>query len=489
MHIRRAAATSMGKHRHSASEQHARAAATAAPAPSGGGGGAPSAAPEAATTPPPGAVHVIGAQLEGGGQILRNAAAIAAVTRRPVFIDRIRAGRQKPGLSPQHLTGLQLVAEMSGGALDGAAPRSTAVAFTPQALRCGAYTADTGTAGSCTLMVQQALPCCLFASPADGTAANADAARWTRLELRGGTDAAFAPPIGYLEHVLAPALRSLLGPALDGLSVAVRRRGFYPRGGGRVEVAARALAPGAALPAFDAATRGRLAAVRVAAFSAGRVPHSDAQRMAAAAVGALQDALDGPTGRAIIHGGGSGGSQVGGGSSGSGGSSGGSGGAAVAITQDVVREGDATAAGDGGGLLLVATSDAGRVWGASALWERGVPPGAAGRAAAEELLAALASGATVDGWLEDQLIVWMALAEGASRFVTREPSLHTRTAIAVATQMLPGARFRVAPLRPGQEGGGGVGESGGGGGGGSGNSGGDQLYLIECRGAGVRAPA
>lgn len=66
--------------------------------------------------------RVDGSILEGGGQILRNSSAIAAIRGIPVTIDRIRAGREKPGLAPQHLTGLQLITEISGGKLQGGQP-------------------------------------------------------------------------------------------------------------------------------------------------------------------------------------------------------------------------------------------------------------------------------------------------------------------------------------------------------------------------------
>lgn len=68
-------------------------------------------------------VHVLpwsGSILEGGGQILRNAAALSAVTGVATSISNIRAGRSKPGLRPQHLTGLQLIERVSGGSLEGA---------------------------------------------------------------------------------------------------------------------------------------------------------------------------------------------------------------------------------------------------------------------------------------------------------------------------------------------------------------------------------
>jgi RNA 3'-terminal phosphate cyclase (ATP) len=163
---------------------------------------------------------------------------------------------------------------MCHGRLGGGQQRSCRVSLAPGRLLCGQYLADTGTAGSCTLMVQQALPCMLFATTAvpatpdtllagnsSGGAAAAPAAqaaqRWSQLDLRGGTDAAFAPPVGYLEHVLLPTLQRLL-PASIELDVRLQRRGFYPRGGGKVVARARALAPGEALPPLDITQRGKV---------------------------------------------------------------------------------------------------------------------------------------------------------------------------------------------------------------------------------------
>ncbi|KXZ54935.1 hypothetical protein GPECTOR_3g105 [Gonium pectorale] len=404
-----------------------------------------------------------GSMLEGGGQILRYSAALSAITGTPVAVEKVRAKRSKPGLQPQHLTGLQLVERICRGELQGGAVGSANISLRPGAAVCGRYSADTRTAGSCTLMVQQ-IPI---------------RRSFSELELLGGTDADMAPPAGYLADVLAPLLRRLYGDLMEGLDVQIVRRGFYPRGGGILTARVPSLPRGTSLPPLDLTTRGNITQVTIKSFAAGRVPATVPQRLAASAEAVIRRTLRGlgPAGRS------------------------------APILVEAVLEPPDRAFGDGCGVLIIADTDTGCRLGASAKGERGVPAEQIGERAAEELAEALESGTCVDQWMQDQLIIWMALASGVSRMRCCEPSLHTRTAMVVAETLLPGVKFtlhRPAPARGaarrGSGGKGGKGKAGGGeadGGAGStpeeaqltvtADGAADELWLVECRGAGWAA--
>jgi RNA 3'-terminal phosphate cyclase (ATP) len=49
-----------------------------------------------------------GSVLEGGGQIVRNCISLAGLLSKPVCIQNIRSGRDRPGLKNQHRTGMRL---------------------------------------------------------------------------------------------------------------------------------------------------------------------------------------------------------------------------------------------------------------------------------------------------------------------------------------------------------------------------------------------
>jgi RNA 3'-terminal phosphate cyclase (ATP) len=167
-----------------------------------------------------GLLSIDGSQGEGGGQVLRTALALALVTGRPFRIERIRAGRLKPGLLRQHLTAVEAAAQIGSAAVSGAELGSQALTFEPGDVRGGDLRIAIGTAGSATLVLQAILPALLLARTP------------SRVVLEGGTHNAYAPPFEYFDLTLLPLLRRM------GAQVEARleRHGFYPAGGGRLVV-------------------------------------------------------------------------------------------------------------------------------------------------------------------------------------------------------------------------------------------------------------
>lgn len=154
---------------------------------------------------------------EGGGQILRSALSLSLLTGKAFRIDRIRAGREKPGLRRQHVTAVQAAARIGQAEVAGAAVESSTLTFRPGRIVPGDYTFAVGTAGSATLVFQTVLPALLRAGGP------------STLAFEGGTHNPMAPPFDFLATAYVPLLRRMGAR----VSVSLERRGFYPAGGGR----------------------------------------------------------------------------------------------------------------------------------------------------------------------------------------------------------------------------------------------------------------
>lgn len=222
-------------------------------------------------------VIVDGSQGEGGGQVLRSAIGIAAVSGRAVRVDRIRAGRSKPGLMRQHLTALRAAAQVCQARLTGAEPGSRSVTFEPQAVCPGDYQFSVGTAGSATLVLQTILPALLTASGP------------STVVVEGGTHNQWAPPFDFLEKTWLPLINRM-GPRV---SAVLERHGFHPAGGGRVVVR---IEPAAVLTGFDLCQRGETTDRRVRVLIS-NLPFSIAEREA----GRLRNRLSLPDDRVTIE--------------------------------------------------------------------------------------------------------------------------------------------------------------------------------------------
>jgi len=162
-------------------------------------------------------IRIDGSFGEGGGQILRTSLSLSLATGKAFRIEKVRAGRERPGLLRQHLTAVLAAAEVGGAEVQGATLSSTELTFSPGPIRAGEYRFSVGTAGSGTLVFQTILPALMLA------------AEPSRIVIEGGTHNSAAPPFDFLARTFVPLLERM-GPKVQ---LQFERYGFYPAGGGR----------------------------------------------------------------------------------------------------------------------------------------------------------------------------------------------------------------------------------------------------------------
>jgi RNA 3'-terminal phosphate cyclase (ATP) len=403
-------------------------------------------------------VTIDGSFGEGGGQVLRNACAYAAILRTSIKIVNVRSGRPKPGLQRQHLVGLQLLEECCDGQakLVGGSLGSEEVQFlvsnhtsSHPADRSGErgenctnledsdgdltlgrsnanyntknrYTGDTKTAGSICLLLQAVLPLGLFSPPRVGGNINTDDDELFFI-LKGGTNATMAPQLDYFESIFLPTLKRCCRLDDEIINTRVLRRGFFPRGGGEVHVTVKPGRVQLPLPAIRLTERGTITEINIRAYSGGNCPRSVAKQLADSAKSYLLSSSSSD----ICW-------------------------KAIDVTCNILHYDDAL--GSGSGIIIVAKTSSGCLLGGSAVGTpRVLLPETAQRAAVEILDAIGRDGignSCVDEHMQDQLVLYMALAEGVSEIYTACLTLHTQTAIWLAGQMCS-ARFEVTRLDKG----------------------------------------
>lgn len=165
-------------------------------------------------------ISIDGSYGEGGGQILRTAVALSALTGKSVEISNIRANRPNPGIKPQHFTSIKIVKELCNANVEGLEIGSKHIVFHPGELKGGRYRFDIGTAGSIILVYQTCLLAALRSSQP------------IALYLKGGTDVKWSPSWDYFAYVFLPIIRRM-GFQVEGKLI---RRGYYPEGGGEAEI-------------------------------------------------------------------------------------------------------------------------------------------------------------------------------------------------------------------------------------------------------------
>jgi len=309
---------------------------------------------------------------EGGGQIVRTCLGLALLTGRPFRIEKLRAGRQKPGLLRQHLTAVRVAAEVGRADVVGAELGSRKLEFRPTRVTPGDFCCDIGSAGSTTLVLQTILPALLTA---DGP---------SQIVLTGGTHNSMAPPFEFLQRTYLP-LVARMGPQV---TATLDRHGFFPAGGGQMTVAVQ---PAPRLTPLELIERGPLLTRSVTGIVS-RLAPSIAQRE-----------IDTVCRR-------------------------------LAWPAECGRVASVASPGPGN-VVLIEMGYAAVTEIFAGFGQRGVPAETVAGGAADDAERYLAAGVPVGEHLADQLVLLLAIA-GGGRFHTLPPSLHTRTNVDVIARFL-----------------------------------------------------
>lgn len=328
------------------------------------------------------AIGIDGRYGEGGGQILRTSLALAAILRRPVKIHHIRGGRKRAGLRPQHLMAVKAMASITGAQVKGAEIGSTDLLFVPREIKPADYSFDVGTAGSTSLVLQGMLPALFLCGSG------------SRIVITGGTHVPWSPCFHYLREVFVPSIQAMGGS----VSLEIERWGWYPKGGGKVIAS---ISPLSHFRPIERLSRGKVRDV-FGLSAVSNLPEDICKRQRDQVLKRLRD-----------HG--------------------------IQIARMDVMNAPSPGTGT---LVFLRLRFENAIAGFTALGKRGKRAERVADEACAELFGFTASGAAVDLHLADQLVLYMALAQGQSSILVDRITAHLRTNVWVIERFLP-VKFEV----------------------------------------------
>ncbi len=294
----------------------------------------------------------------------------------------VRAGRPKPGLQLQHLTALNAAAEISKAEVEGAVLGSQEIVFEPGETKSGNFSFNIGSAGSTTLVLQTLLPALAFAR-GDST-----------LRVTGGTSNPFAPSSWFVEKAFLPGVEK----AGVNAAIEVEQFGYYPKGGGVLHGRVKAVKQ---INSFKLLERGNLKRLRGYSIVSNLLM-GIAERMKTRALKNLSEA-------------------------------------GFEARVELVN---APSAGQGAEFFLLAEYE-NCVNGFSALGEPGKPAEKVAGEAVHAFKDFHSTGACVEAYLADQLLLYAALAQGESAYSVSHVSRHLLTNAWVIKKFLPDCGIEV----------------------------------------------
>lgn len=328
-------------------------------------------------------MRIDGSEGEGGGQILRTAVSLSAITGTPVEVVNIRAKRPNPGLRPQHTTSIKAIADLFHANAENLQVGADWVRFSPSdRFEGGSVKVDVGTAGSISMILMAVVPAVSLSN------------NGLEIEITGGTDVRASPTIDYVRHVVADAYRSI------GIkfSCDVIRRGYYPKGGGVV----RAVIEPCKEPGMMELLSAREVAPRITSVC-GQLPRHVAERQISSALIALEK---------------------------------------KGIRCSNYSASIETSASPGSSILVYSASDFGPHIGGDSIGELGKRAEVVGSEAADRFLESALAQVPVDPFLADMLVLPLALAKGRSRYRIVRVTEHLRTNLQVVNQMV-GCKYSI----------------------------------------------
>jgi len=335
-------------------------------------------------------ITIDGSKKSGSGTILRYAVSLATLLKEPITIYNIRAKRLKSGLRPQHLAAVRACAQMCGGTVEGAELGSRKIVFTPgDRIRGGYYRFDIGTAGSTTMLLLTVLPLAIKAD------------RPCEIEVVGGCFQDFAPSAPHMHNVLFRVLSKMgIRARLD-----VLRWGYVPKGGGIVRCYVE---PAGRIEPLDIPRQGDKRDFEFRGIAV--ASHLERKRVAERMRTACQFALGNRGYRAKI-----------------------------------VEVNDKTALQPGAGLCVWAENE-NCVLGMDRAGAIGRMAEKIGAYVAKNLLRDIDTGATVDRFTADQLVLYCALADGESAYKVPRVTEHLDANLWLVKELL-GAEYTISKKR------------------------------------------